>query len=32
MKLKGKQFDTNLDIQKVSIEAISIISKEDSIF
>jgi len=29
MKLKGKQFDTILDIQKDLIEAISIISKED---
>jgi len=29
MKLKGKQFDTILNIQKASIKAILIISKED---
>jgi len=29
MKLKGKQFDIILDIQKASIKAISIISKKD---
>jgi len=29
MKLKGKQFDTILDIQKASTEAILTISKED---
>jgi len=32
MKPKRKQFDTILDIQKVSTQAISTISKENSIF